>query len=319
MSDNGRCSNREITVLFPLFLLLLQSVSAQAPETKHAQMFDIVVRVPTTLSEAIPLGLDSLMFQDSASGFVWFAEQKNKGLVGSAPPIQTFAKEAAERMGANKDNIRVTRSQMDEAVSAFATYQANGDEWAMCAAWWNSTIYMLGGSGPAAQKQVLQRQVRTACESARFKLPEVPETTTGDAVRDLGARLPGAQALQPMVVEGAILSLWDPEMRYTVKLIRYPREGSPYEGAKRSTLPRMLAREGCTQVTVTRWKTDGKKGWRARCIVPNPNPAGLDDHILTHVLQTDDSVWLVTVWGLDIRWDAIEAYANRVLADAFLP
>ena len=305
-------------MLLSFFLLLLQTSGAQTPETKHTQVFDIVVRVPTTLSEAIPLGADSLMLQDSASGFVWFAEQKNKGLVGSAPPIQTFAKEAAQRMGA-KDNIRVTASKMDKAISALATYQANGDEWAMCAAWWNSTIYMLGASGPASQKRLLQQQVRTACESARFKLPEVPDTTTGDAVRDLGARLPGAQALEPKVVQGEILSLWDPEMRYTVKLVRYPREGSPYAGAKRSTLPRMLAREGCTQVTVKRWKTDGKKGWRAQCIVPNPDPAGLDDHVLTHVLQTDESVWLVTVWGLDIRWEAIEAYANRVLADAFLP
>ncbi len=305
-------------MLLPLLLLLLPSVNAQTPETKHTQMFDVVVRVPTTLSEAIPLGQDSLMFQDSASGFVWFAEQKNKGLVGSAPPIQTFAKEAAERMGA-KGNIRVTASKMDKAISALATYQANGDEWAMCAAWWNSTIYMLGASGRASQKRLLQQQVRTACESARFKLPEVPETTTVDAVRDLGARLPGAQALEPKMVQGAILSLWDPEMRYTIKLVRYSPAGSPYANAKRSNLPRMLAREGCTQVTVKRWKTDGGKGWRAQCIVPNPDPAGLDDHVLTHVLQTDESVWLVTVWGLDIRWEAIEAYADRVLADAFLP
>ncbi len=311
---------KEMPVRYSLLILLLcfQTVSAQSPDTKHAQIFDFVARVPTTLSDPIPLGPGSLMLQDSASGFVWFAEQKNKGLVGSAPPIQTFAKEAAERMGA-KDNIQITTSKMDKATSAIATYRANGDEWALCAAWWNSTIYMLGASGPPSKKATLQQQVRTACDSARFQLPEVPEISTVDALRALGARLPGSTTLEPKVVDGAILSLWDPKMRYTIKLVKYPVEGSPYSGANRSNLPQMLAREGCTSVKVKRWKTEGKKGWRAQCIVPNPDPAGLDDHILAHVLQSDASVWLVTIWGLDIRWEAIETYANTVLSDAFLP
>jgi hypothetical protein len=88
---------------------------------------------------------------------------------------------------------------------------------------------------------------------------------------------------------------------------------------KRSNLPARLAAEGCRQVTVSRWKLENGKGWRARCVVPNPDPAGLDDHVLTHVFESEGHVWLITVWGLDIRWEAIEAYADQMLAGALLP